>query len=112
MLFAGIKMILQMILFGIFLYVYGLSALEKLNEQNTIVVKTTKNTKGIQVPSITIAARNLDNGLGWKKRADYLKPDDMLAHQCKNFSSVEDCLDSETFPSHSFIKDTLLSCPL
>ena len=49
MLFAGIKMILQMILFGIFLYVYGFSALEKLNEQNTIVVKTTKNTKGMQV---------------------------------------------------------------
>ena len=46
MLFAGIKVILQMVLFGIFLYVYGFSALEKLNEQNTIVVKTTKNTKG------------------------------------------------------------------
>ena len=108
MLFAGIRVILQIILFGIFLYVYGLSALEKLNEQNTIVVKTTKNTKGMQVPSITIAARNLDNGLGWKKKADYIKPDDMLAHQCKNFSSVEDCLDSETFPRHSFIKDALL----
>ena len=64
------------------------------------------------MPSITIVARSLDNRLGWKKKADYLKPDDMLAHQCKNFSSVEDCLDSETFPSHSFIKDTLLSCPL
>ena len=61
MLFAGIKVILQMVLFGIFLYVYGFSALEKLNEQNTIVVKTTKNTKGMQVPSITIVARNLDN---------------------------------------------------
>ena len=112
MLFAGIKVILQMVLFGIFLYVYGFSALEKLNEQNTIVVKTTKNTKGMQVPSITIVARSLDNRLGWKKKADYLKPDDMLAHQCKNFSSVEDCLDSETFPRHCFIKDTLLSCPL
>ena len=60
------------------------------------------------MPSITIVARNLDNRLGWKKKADYLKPDDMLAHQCKNFSSVEDCLDSGTFPRHSFIKDTLL----
>ena len=42
MLFAGIKVILQMVFFGIFLYVYGFPALEKLNEQNTIVVTTHK----------------------------------------------------------------------
>ena len=105
MFLAGLKLILQMLLFCVFLYTYGIPSIRKLAQQNTIVIKTKKYTNGIQAPSITIAANSRGNEIGWKKKAEH---EDILQHQCENFTSVEDCLNSETYPWHFFIKDTLL----
>ena len=106
-----VKLNLQVLLFGIFLYMYGLPAVEKLNKQSTIVIKTRRNTNGIEAPSITISARNRTNLLGWKRKSAAIrrtKTNDMIVHQCENFSSVEECLNSETFHRSDIIKDTLV----
>lgn len=87
---------------------YGIPAMDKMNKQITIVVKTRNFTNGIKAPSITIAAKSKATGTGWKKRVESSKPDDRLVHQCKNFTSVEECLNSETITWHHFVKDTIL----
>ena len=51
-----------------FLYMYGVPAIEKLQRQSTIVIKTRNHTNGIEAPSITISARNNQTGIGWRKR--------------------------------------------
>ena len=108
MFLAGFKIILQAALFSVFIYMYGMPSMEKLEKQSTIVIKTRQNTNGIPAPSITIAIRNNITRTGWKRNANSTKLNDRLVHQCKNFSTVEECLDSETFPWHDLIDDTIL----
>ena len=52
------------------LYMYGIPAMDKMNKQITIVVKTRNFTNGIKAPSITIAAKSKATGTGWKKRVE------------------------------------------
>ena len=83
MIFAGLKVILQVVLFAMFFYMYGLPAWEKLNKQSTIVIKTKEDRNGIQAPSITISARSPVTGSGWKRTVENTKPDDVLLHHAK-----------------------------
>ena len=109
MLLVAVKLTLQTILFILFLVMYGLPAIEKLKKQSTIVITTSHHTNGIQAPSITISARNKSTGIGWKEKSPAIMDDEnIILHQCRNFSSVEDCLNFETFSWPDFIKDTLL----
>ena len=104
-----LKMILQLLLFVVFLYMYGLPALERLNKKSTIVIKTRKNTDGIEAPSFTISARSNTTGMGWKeKQISNGHSNDTLVHQCKDFDTVEQCLDSQTFNRSEIIKGALL----
>ena len=109
------KVIIQLMLFSLFLYMYGLPALVRMNQRATIVIKSKVDTDGIQAPSFTIAARDRTTGMSWKmeKRISNnpstdFRDSDILAEQCKNFPTVEQCLDSLTFDWTDFIKGTLL----
>ena len=104
-----VRLILQLVLFVVFLHMYGLPALDRLNKKSTIVITTRWNTNGIQAPSFTISARSRTTGMGWKeKHISNAHSNDTIVHQCKGFSTVEQCLDSETFNSSDFIRGTLL----
>ena len=105
-----VRLILQLVLFVVFLFMYGLPALARLNKQSTIVIKTRiRNADGIQAPSFTISARGRATGMGWReKRISNAHSNDTIVHQCKGFSTVEQCLDSQTFASTDFIKGTLI----
>ena len=104
-----VRLILQLVLFVVFLHMYGLPALDRLNKKSTIVIKTRSNTEGIQAPSLTISARSRSNGMGWKeKHISHAHDNDTIVHQCKDFDTVEQCLDSQTFDSTDFIRGTLL----
>ena len=49
------KLILQLALFVAFFKFYSLPALARLGKKSTIVIKTRRNTSGIEAPSITIS---------------------------------------------------------
>ena len=104
-----LKLILQLLLFAVFLYMYGIAALERLNKKSTIVIKTRMNTDGIEAPSFTISARSRSTGMGWKeKHILNAHSNDTLVHQCEDFDTVEQCLDSQTFNRSEIIKGALL----
>ena len=101
-----IKLILQLLLFAVFLHMYGLPALNRLNKKSTIVIRTKRNTDGIQAPSFTISVRSHATEMGWKEIR--WNGNDTLVHQCKDFPTVEQCLDSLTFNRSEIIKGTLI----
>ena len=104
-----VRLLLQLVLFVVFLCMYGLPALDRLNKKSTIVIKTRLNTEGIEAPSITISARSRTTGMGWEeKHISNAHSNDTVVHQCKNFSTLEQCLDSQTFASTDFIREMLL----
>ena len=55
----GSRLGLQIILFAIFLLLFGMPALEKYNRKEVMVVNTVKNTNGIPIPAITIEVLDL-----------------------------------------------------
>ena len=80
---------LQLVLFALYMYMYGLAALERLNKKSTIVIKTRKNTDGIEAPSFTISARSNTTGMGWKeKHILNAHSNDTLVHQCIGVGDV------------------------
>ena len=81
MIFAGLKVVLQVVLFAMFFYMYGLPAWEKLNKQSTILIKTKEDTHGIQAHYITISARSTVTRSGWKRTAENTKPDTIASMQ-------------------------------
>ena len=105
------KLILQVALFVAFFKFYGLPALAlaRLGKKSTIVIKTRRNTSGIEAASITISARSRDTGMGWKeKQITNAHSNNTIKYQCKNYPDVEKCLDSQFYKWTDFIKGTLL----
>ena len=107
-----VKITLQLSLFTLFILFYGLPAFERFNRKETIVVKLKKNTgRGVEAPSITVAARNLETMVGWKVNSSEIKGvprNDLIKPLCKDFPNVEQCLENKTFPGSDFIKDILV----
>ena len=75
----GSKVILQIVLFVIFIFYFGLPSVEKYQKKNVMMVDSVKNTNGIPIPAISIVV--LDNATRYES--------------ClfKSTSSVERCLD-------------------
>ena len=104
-----LKILLQLGLFHIFLFDYGLPSIHKFLEEKTIRIVTRKDTGGIEAPSITIAARTPSTGLGWfNKSEDIVHDNDSLRHQCKDFDDIVDCIRNQTYEEPDFIKDILI----
>ena len=104
-----VRILLQLVLFALYMYMYGLAALERLNKKSTIVIKTRMNTDGIEAPSFTISARSRSTGMGWKEKLiSNQHSNDTIVHQCKDFDTVEQCLDSQTFDRSEIIKGALV----
>ena len=60
------KIVLQLCLFTVFLFLYGLPALKRLDRRRTIVLESRNKTDGIQAPSNAIVAQSPETGIGWK----------------------------------------------
>ena len=54
----GPRVLVQVLLLSAYLYFFGLPALEKFKAKEVMIVKTTKDTKGIPSPAFTLAVRN------------------------------------------------------
>ena len=106
---TGFKILLQLGLFLVFLFDYGLPSIYKFLEEKTIRIKSRKETGGIEAPSITIAARTPNTGLGWfNKSEDIIHDHDSLRHQCKGFDDIVNCIRNQTYEQSDFVKDIVI----
>ena len=91
----GSKVILQIVLFVIFIFYFGLPSVEKYQKKNVMMVNSVKNTKGIPIPAISIVV--LDNATKYES--------------ClfdKNASMVEGCLDESAKNWTQIIRSVVL----
>ena len=106
-----IKVLIQIILLVFFLRFFGLDAINRYNEKRTMVVKSKRETGGIEGPTITVVAKHNKTKTGWRLEAS--EPDDVtidtiLYSQCKNFEefkTIEKCIENKTFDWKTAVKD-------
>ena len=106
---TALKTILQLILFLVFLFDYGLPAIHKYLEEKTIRIKVEKQGDGIEAPAITIAAWNKDTSIGWLNKSKEIVHDfDSLRFQCKDFDDIVRCVTNQTYEQSDFVKDIII----
>ena len=71
--FPLVKTLVQIALFVIFLYFFGLPAIKRYQDKKVMVVTSKRDTEGIEAPAITIAALNPDTLSGWKGNISEVK---------------------------------------
>ena len=106
---TALKTILQLILFLVFLFDYGLPAIYKYLEEKTIRIKVEKQGNGIEAPAITLAAWNKDTSIGWRNKSKEIVHDfDALRFQCKHFDDIVQCVTNQTYEQSDFVKDIII----
>ena len=106
---TGLKLLLQLVLFFVFLFDYGLPSIYKYLDGKTIRIKSKSETGGIEAPSISIAAWTPGTALGWfNKSKDIVHFNDILRHQCKGFDDIVKCIKNQTYEQSDFIKDIVI----
>ena len=104
-----LKILLQLGLFLVFLFDYGIPSIYKYLDAKTIRIKTRKESGGIEAPSISIAAWTPGTAWGWFNQSeDIVHEDDSLRHQCKGFNDTAQCIRNPTYEQSDFIKDIVI----
>ena len=91
-----LKLIIQLWLLGLFLHIFGLPALKRFQDKKVIVVTSTKETGPTPAPSVTIAVRNKQTGIGWKKTQirGFVKK---LCAYANTTETIIDCIERQTY---------------
>ena len=105
------NIVLQLSLFVIFLNFFGIPAIRKYLQKETMVVYSEEETDGIEAPAITVVV-NTDTGFGWKtlnKNVTNFSSFNMF-DLCMNagFADVETCVSNDTFDLSEFLKEARL----
>ena len=112
-----LNILLQLSLFVVFLLFFGIPAVRKYLARETIVISSVEETQGIEAPSITIVARQLNAktptspALGWKTVDENMISilSFNLANHCKEIDlNVEACVSNDTFALTDFLMGATL----
>ena len=111
------NVVIQLILFVLFLMFFGIPSVEKYLAKGTIVVSSEEETNGIEAPAITIyvlkdtRVANMMN-MGWKTSDDTLTSlwSFNLVNHCINigFMNLETCVSNDTFELADYLKEAYL----
>ena len=88
----GPRVLVQVLLLATYFYLFGLPALERFEAKEVMIVKTTKDTKGIPFPALTLAVRNqFDKDTCYDKEA-----------------AIEDCIKENTRNGSEILKRVII----
>ena len=99
------KTILQLLLFCLFLGFFGIPSFSKYQKKETIVVKSEKDTVGIEAPAVTLVATK--NKFGWKSaRNESYWYNFVLYEHCERINmTIEQCVQKDSFKLTDFLED-------
>lgn len=100
-----------MLLFSLFFYLFGLSALDKFQENKVMVVKEGKVVEGISSPVITVCGKN--NKKGWKVTPSIsidpeCKGDFCIQDYCNEDADIGRCVKDKTYNRTELVRDAAL----
>ena len=99
------NILLQLVLFVIFLVFFGIPSVSKYLDQETIVISSEEKTNGIEAPAITFLA--LKNHMGWKSVGNMnLRLFNIVDH-CEKIGlpDIGACVSNDTYEFDDFIKE-------
>ena len=101
----GIKVILQLGLFLVFLVFFGIPALEKYVKKDTIVITSEEDTNGIEAPAVTFSS-SFFGKVGWKSVFENNSVNSYnfrISDHCKDFDDIKGCIEEDTFSFNDYI---------
>ena len=104
---------MQLLLFGMFLYLFGKPAVERYLDKKVIVVTSRREGGGTPAPALTIVVRRTDTGTGWKKETFQTKlfVESLCGDTDKN-KSITDCFEENTFDLSEISQSVNLGLPV
>ena len=97
------KTILQLLLFCLFLGFFGISSFSKYQKKETIVIKSEKDTDGIEAPAVTLVATQ--NKFGWKsaQKESFWYNFELYEHCERINRTIEQCIQKDSFKLTDFL---------
>ena len=103
----GPRLLFQLALTIIFLFFFGLPALQRYFAMEVMVVTTTRESGGkIAAPAISINARNPKTRLGWK--GDDRELDKLNIDKCLQANNTQTCIENGTYSRNEVFLDVLM----
>ena len=105
----AVKVFIQLILLVIFLKYIGLDAIDRYHEENTMIVKSRRQTGGIEGPTITVVPKHNTTKTGWRHETEELDSfADVMYKKCKDFEefkTLQNCIENKTFDWKTTVRD-------
>ena len=112
-LFLILRLIVQIWLFGMFLYLFGKPAVERYLDKKVMVVTSRRETGGTQAPALTVVVKR--KGTSWKKevapRSEFRGFVDHLCGDPSLNQSLIDCIEENTFDLSEISQSVNLGLP-
>ena len=93
------RLIIQIVLFGFFLYLFGLPAWRRYQDKKVLVVTSMRDTGGLEAPAVTVVVERNETSTGWK--ADILRTSSFVERYCKDYiakeQTISDCIEEKTY---------------
>ena len=94
---VSLRLIVQLLLFGMFLYLFGKPAVERYLEKKVMVVTSRRETGGTPAPALTIVVRSNHTGTAWKKEVWGKFFVSTLCGESGKNQSITDCIEENTY---------------
>ena len=96
----NLKLLLQLLLLGLFLHIFGLPAMQRYQAKEVLLVTSLRDTDGLEAPAVTIVVSRNETLTGWKSNNGF-KYYNWVEHLCKNYlsenQSIVACIEEKTF---------------
>ena len=91
-----LRLIIQLWLLGLFLYIFGYPAVKKYQEKKVLVVSYRRDTKGTEAPAVTIVVNRKDANTGWKRKA-WAGFVQTLCNDANTTKTIVSCIEQQTY---------------
>ena len=112
-LFLILRLIVQICLFGMFLYFFGKPAVERYLEKKVVVVTSRRETGGTEAPAITVVVVNR-NLTSWKKEVPSSEIHGIASYLCGEpgpNQSIIGCIEESTYDLSEISQSVNLGLP-
>ena len=95
----NLKLVLQLLLLGLFLHIFGLPALRRYQDREVLVVTSVRDTDGLEAPAVTVIVNRNKTLTGWKP--DMFITTKFVENFCSNHLSknqtITTCIEEQTY---------------
>ena len=96
--YVSLRLVVQLLLFGMFCYLFGKPAVERYLDKKVMVVTSRRESGGTPVPAVTIVVKRTDTGTAWKKET--FQTNAFVSSLCSEpdeNQSIIDCIEENTY---------------